>query len=360
MESISRRARTFWAFVAPKQHAVPEIRNTTAWPKSTIDRFLLAKLDEKGLKPVGDADKRTLIRRVYLDLTGLPPTPEDVEAFVEDASAECLREGGGPAPRVAAVRRALGPPLARRGPLRREHRQDRQLRPIPHAWRYRDYVIAAFNADKPYDQFIKEQLAGDLMPAATRRREAERIIATGFLALGPQDAQRAQRHAVRARRGRRADRRDLRRRSSASRRRAPAATTTSSIPIPQKDYYALAGIFRSTETCYGTVRFIQSQRPSQTITLPARLRPAARNEREADRRRTGADREADRRPQQADRGCDRPDPHASSRTAQWRCCEARLDAFDADGNPKLLAMGVTRQASQRRTASRPSAASAPA
>ena len=120
--------------------------------------------------PVADADRATLIRRVTFDLTGLPPTPEEIDAFVADKSAERLRHGRRSAAGLAAVRRALGPALARRGPLRRVDRQGSQPCPIRYAWRYRDYVIDAFNDDKPYDRFIVEQLAGDLLPRQGRRR----------------------------------------------------------------------------------------------------------------------------------------------------------------------------------------------
>src|SRR5207247_881468 len=130
------------------------------------------------------ADKRTLIRRAYLDLTGLPPTPEEVEAFVADNSPTAFEK---------VVDRLLASP--RFGERWGRHWLDvaRYAETtgktvnvnFPHAWRYRDYVIAALNTDKPYDQFIREQIAGDLMPSIDAKVRAERLVATGFLAIGP-------------------------------------------------------------------------------------------------------------------------------------------------------------------------------
>ena len=137
----------------------------TARPSTASSRPSARRWD---LTPVALADKRTLIRRATFDLTGLPPTPEEVDAFLADDSPRRVRQGGRPAAGVAGLRRALGPPLARRRPLRRHRRRDRRL-PVPQAYRYRNYVIDAFNDDKPYDQFVREQIAGDLLPGATLR-----------------------------------------------------------------------------------------------------------------------------------------------------------------------------------------------
>jgi len=152
-----------------------------AWVRNPIDAFILAKLESKGLKPAPAASRVVLIRRAYYDLTGLPPTPAEVQAFLADKSPNAWEK---------VVDRLLASPhygdvgaaLARSGPLRRDQLL-RTRRPKPFVWRYRDYVIRAFNSDKPYDQFIREQLAGDELPNVT----SETMIATGYYRLGQWD-----------------------------------------------------------------------------------------------------------------------------------------------------------------------------
>ena len=156
------RRKKYWAFDPPREPQVPEVRDT-AWVKSPVDRFVLAGLEAKGLKPAPPADKRTLIRRATFDLTGLPPTPEEVRAFLDDTRTDAF---------ARVVDRLLASP--RYGERWGRHWLDvaryadsnglDENLMYRHAWRYRDYVIQAFNKDKPYDLFLKEQLAGDLMP----------------------------------------------------------------------------------------------------------------------------------------------------------------------------------------------------
>jgi hypothetical protein len=164
-----------WAFVPPRQAALPEVRQAD-WPRNEIDRFILARLESEGLKPSPEADAYTLCRRLYLDLTGLPPTPEEADAFIHESH-------GSNTAYEALVDRLLasshyGERWARRWlDLARYadtngYEKDR-ARSI---WPWRDWVINALNADQPFDQFTIEQLAGDLLPKATR----EQIVATGF------------------------------------------------------------------------------------------------------------------------------------------------------------------------------------
>src|SRR5262249_77421 len=137
----------------------------------------------------------------------------------------------------------------------------------PHAWRYRDYVIAAFNADKPYDQFIKEQLAGDLMKSDDPKVKAERLIATGFLAIGPKTLN--DRNGLKFELDVVDEQIDVTTQAFLGITAACARCHDHKFdPIPQKDYYALAGIFRSTETLYGTVRYINAQRQGSLLSLP--------------------------------------------------------------------------------------------
>jgi hypothetical protein len=262
------KGRRFWSFQAPHKTPPPPVKDA-AWPKGDIDRFLLAALEAKGLRPVADADPRTLIRRLYFDLVGLPPGPEDVEVFVQEHAVRPQ------AALEAVVDRLLASP--RFGERWGRHWLDvaRYAESsgraanfaYPHAWRYRDYVIAAFNADKPYDQFIREQLAGDLLAAKDDKQKAEFLVATGFLAIGPKSHDE---------RNPRQFQMDLADEQIDATFQAFQGLTVACArchdhkfdPILQKDYYAVAGIFRSTETCYGTIRLIQSNHPSSLLTLP--------------------------------------------------------------------------------------------
>ncbi len=193
-----------WSYQPIVRPALPSVKNS-AWVRNDLDRFILAKLEAKGLQPSPEADPRTLIRRLYFDLLGLPPAPEEVaefeRAFIQNREFSIQH----------LVDRLLASPhygerWARHW-LDIAHYADThgferdQLR--PNAWRYRDYVIAALNADKPYDQFLREQIAGDVLaregdtpvPRATPAkltadksvRPTELISATGFLAAGPWD-----------------------------------------------------------------------------------------------------------------------------------------------------------------------------
>jgi hypothetical protein len=171
-----------WAFQplsAPTPPAVPK----SGWAKTVPDVFILAQLTQRGLQPTPPADKRTLLRRATYDLTGLPPAPEEMDAFLADDSSGAF---------ARAVERLLASPsygehwgrkwldVVRYADTAGENTDH----PLPHAWRYRNWVINAFNQDKPYDAFIREQIAGDLLAAAgPPEKFAENIIATGYLAI---------------------------------------------------------------------------------------------------------------------------------------------------------------------------------
>ncbi len=181
---LRERAR-HWS-LRPLTHPAPPAVKNAAWPTSPIDYFILAKLEEKGLAPAAPADRRTLIRRVTFDLTGLPPTPAEIDAFLRDDS---------PGAFAKVVDRLLASPQY--GERWARHWLDlvrfaetfgHEFDPeIPEAWRYRDYVIRALNADLPYDRFVTEHIAGDLLPAPRRHSEEkfnESVLATGFWWLG--------------------------------------------------------------------------------------------------------------------------------------------------------------------------------
>ncbi len=177
-------ARKLWAYRAPAAPPLPEVR-LKEWPANEIDRFILAGLEAKGLAPAPPADPRTLLRRVTFDLIGLPPAPEEVEAFLADGSPEAFAK---------VVDRLLASP--RYGERWGRHWLDvarytdsfdsRGMggeADVPEAWRYRDWVVDAFNRDLPYDEFVRLQVAGDLLPGPAGF-SAEGIVATGVMALG--------------------------------------------------------------------------------------------------------------------------------------------------------------------------------
>ncbi len=162
-----------WAFVPPAQAPLPVVRQTS-WPRNAMDHFVLARLEKEGLAPSAAANRYTLARRVYLDLIGLPPTPEEADAFVQDGSAhayEKLVDGLLASPRYGERWGRRWMDLARYADSN-GYEKDRQ-RTI---WPWRDWVVNALNADLPFDQFTIEQIAGDMLPKAT----VDQIIATGF------------------------------------------------------------------------------------------------------------------------------------------------------------------------------------
>jgi hypothetical protein len=275
----TEKAKQHWSFQPPRKTAAPTVKNAQ-WPKGDIDRFVLSELEAKNLKPVADADPRTLIRRVTFDLTGLPPSPEEVDAFVQACAKEA---SSSPTPYEKLVDRLLASP--RFGERWGRHWLDvaryaessgKEVNiAYPHAWRYRDYVIDAFNADKPFDRFLKEQIAGDLLPYSDETQHARQIIATGYLALGPKS------HNTRDPRQFAMDLADEQ--IDALTQGVMGLTVACARchdhkfdPVSQKDYYALAGIFLSTETRYGTPRSVQNARATPLINLPetAKVTPA--------------------------------------------------------------------------------------
>lgn len=181
---LTEEERKFWAFQPVTHPAVPVVRDK-AWAKSAVDAFLLAKMEAKNVRPAKATDKERLLRRVTFDLHGLPPTPEEIRAFLADSAPDAFAK---------VVDRLLASPrygekwgrywldVARYADSTGNDEDHR----YPYAYKYRDYVIQAFNADMPYNQFVEEQVAGDLLYADSADAERRRgIIATGFLALGP-------------------------------------------------------------------------------------------------------------------------------------------------------------------------------
>ena len=251
------KAKRLWAFRVPQ--IAPPPSGANVWPRTDVDRFIVAAQEAKGLKPVGDAPPRALIRRLYFDLIGLPPSPQDVEEFLAQWNEAQSASGNPNCAIEKVVDRLLASP--RFGERWGRHWLDvaryaestgkERNFTFPTAWRYRDWVIAAFNADKPYDEFIREQIAGDLLPAKDATERDTHLIATGFLALGPKSLNEKNREQFRM---------DLIDEQIDATSRAILGITVACArchdhkfdPIPQREYYSLAGIFRSSETHFGT------------------------------------------------------------------------------------------------------------
>ena len=259
-----QKEREYWAFQKPKAVPPPSVADAQ-WPRTEVDRFVLAKLEEKGLQPVADADRRTLIRRVYYDLIGLPPTPEQVEAFAKDTSPQALENVVDQllsSPRFGEQWGRYWLDVARYG---ESTGLDRNLN-YPYAWRYRDYVIAAFNEDKPYNRFVTEQLAGDQLPYTNQKERDENLTATGFLAIGPKGLNESRIKYSKWQVVN--DQVDVTARGFLGLTVGCAQCHDHKFdPIPQKDYHALAGIFASTETLYGTVGGRGNRRPTSLLSL---------------------------------------------------------------------------------------------
>ena len=238
--------RQFWSFKPVERRAPPAVRDGK-WARNPIDAFILARLEAEGLKPAAEADRLTLIRRLTFNLTGLPPTPEEIRAFQQDKSPDAYGK---------LVDRLLASPhygerwgrhwldVARYVPGRISFPRVKNTRGDAH---YRDYVVRAFNRDKPYDQFLMEQLAGDLLPpAADREQHLDQITAPAFLSIGAWFDQETDPNRLRMEMV------------------DEMVNTTSQTflglsvacarchdhkfdPVPTADYYALGGIFRSTK-----------------------------------------------------------------------------------------------------------------
>ena len=226
---ITLEQRNFWAFQPVRKAPLPAVRDKK-WSRAPIDRFIRAKLESEGLEPASFADHSTLLRRSYIDLTGLPPTPEEVDAFVNDKSSGAFAQ---------VVERLLESPrygerwgrywldVARYSD---DKLNSTQMDPYPNAHRYRDWVIRAFNEDVPYDEFVKAQIAGDFVGDG---KDPGWVAGLGFYGLNPQFQD---------------DRIDATMRGFQALTVGCAQCHDHKFdPIPTEDYYSLLGIFNSSE-----------------------------------------------------------------------------------------------------------------
>jgi hypothetical protein len=233
----------------------------TRWPKTSIDAFVLTKLEANGMTPNFATERRTLIRRATFDLIGLPPSPEEISDFVSDPSPNAFEQ---------VIDRLLASPqygerwgrywldLARYS----DTAGDNADYPIPQAYKYRNYVIEAFNRDKPYDQFIREQIAGDLLPSSSQAERREQTIATGFIALSRRFGTSPQNvHHLTIE-----DTIDTTGRSILGLSLSCARCHDHKYdPIPTEDYYGLYGIFSSTRYPYAGAE--DKKRPADLVPL---------------------------------------------------------------------------------------------
>jgi hypothetical protein len=177
------KERQFWSFKSPQAQPRPVVKNSK-WARQPVDYFILARLEQKKLSPSPEAERRTLIRRLTLDLTGLPATPDEVAAFVTDKRADAyeqLVERLLASPRFGERMASVWLPLARYAEDQAHQVGNDSTMFYANAFRYREWVMGAFNRDLPYDQFIQFQLAADKFPTA----KPDDLAALGFLGLGP-------------------------------------------------------------------------------------------------------------------------------------------------------------------------------
>jgi hypothetical protein len=254
--------RSFWAYKPPLLPPVPKVATGT-WAACEIDHFILAKLEAAGQAPAPDADRATLVRRLYFDLIGLPPTPEEVDAFAAD---------GDPAAYERLVDRLLaddrfGERWGRHWLDIARYADSVTLRGFvfKEAWRYRDYVIDSFNREVPFDRFVREQIAGDLLPATDQDARTRQLVATTYLQLGntnleEQDKKQLRMDVV-------DEQLDVIGKGLLGQTITCARCHDHKFdPIPTKDYYALAGILRN-------VRALEDANVSKWIEVPLPAEP---------------------------------------------------------------------------------------
>lgn len=274
-EDIQHARENFWAYQKPVKATLPHVQNAD-WPRSEVDHFVLAKLEESGLQPASDAEAYKVLRRLCFDLVGLPPSPEQIDFFTKkwkqnpDQAIEFVVDRLLDKKQYGERWGRYWLDVARYG----ESTGREVNMTYPHAWRYRDYVIDSFNDDKPFDLFVQEQIAGDLMPTNSDEDWAENLVATTFLAMGPKNVNENNRVQFAA---------DLADEQIDATTRVFLGMSVACArchdhkfdAIPQADYYALAGVFRNMKTYYGNppsefgaFTTAQTKRTSSLILLP--------------------------------------------------------------------------------------------
>lgn len=350
-----KEGRKHWAYQKPKTPTLPTVADPS-WPRNAIDAFVAAGHAAKGLTPAPDADPRSFLRRLSFDLTGLPPTPEEVAAFVSAYAENADSAIGETVARLLAAD-AFGERWGRHwlDVARFAESSGKEINATyPHAWRYRDYVIDSFNADKPFDQFLVEQIAGDLLPFEDDAQRTEQLVATGFLAIGTKNLNEQNSRQFRF---------DLVDEQIDTMSQAFLATTAACArchdhkfdPIPLPDYYALAGIFLSSETLFGTPNGQQNRRATDLVELPASAKALPGRTLgeliDLEYQRDALNQTVEELRKQVTEARSNGDDDAQRFVArilatetQIGILESKLLDYTKDGTPRLLAMGVRESA----------------
>lgn len=351
-----QQGRSFWSFQPPVPRDPPSLPSgeiSNDWSRTPIDRWVAVSWAQHGMTPVPIAEAHQILRRLTFDLVGLPPTDAQRSRFLEQYPRD-------PDAAVAELVDALldSPQYGERwgrhwlDVARYAESSGREAEwSYPNAWRYRDYVIRSFQSDKPYDRFLTEQIAGDLLPVESDAQWNEHLIATGFLAIGPKSLTEQNPRQFAA---------DLVDEQIDTTTRVVLGLSVGCArchdhkfdPIPQSDYYALAGIFQSTQTLYGGTRSLRNRQPSDWILLPVPdAKPAEspitaaelaelKKELQSRQEQLVEARRAQRTGQPPNNGNGNPLLNANILDQMVAQLTARIGAYDANGKPKSFCMGV--------------------
>ncbi len=355
-EDIEQAKETFWAYQQPVSHPAPSVNNTD-WPRTDVDRFVLAKMEENELAPADDAESYKVLRRLCFDLVGLPPTPSQIEAFADRWKSDPDKAIAYVVDRLLEMDQ-FGERWGRHwlDVVRYAESTGREVnQTYPHAWRYRDFVIDSMNEDKPFNQFVQQQIAGDLMPAKTDEQWAENLVATTFLAIGPKNLNEANRVQFAA---------DLVDEQIDATTRVFLGTSVACArchdhkfdAIPQADYYALAGVFANMTTYFGsppsefgTITNAQTRQSSSLLRLPVDDPNPYDKRYTAKELQDLRDEMAEKQREIATLGRGSANSGGNAANAQrarlrllneMSVLSAKLGVVDEDGNPRSYCMGV--------------------
>lgn len=348
-DDIADAKQEFWAYRAPDAGQLPDVQDAD-WPVTDVDRYVLAALESSDMSPSADAQSYQVLRRICVDLVGLPPSPDQIDYFHKQ-----WRKDPQAAVELVVDRLLEMPQFGERwgrhwlDVVRFAESNGKEVNmTFPHAWRYRDYVIDSFNEDKPYDRFLQEQIAGDLLPAKTDEQWTSNLVATGFLAIGPKNLSERQNAQFAA---------DLADEQLDVTTRVVLGTSVACArchdhkfdPIPQTDYYALAAVFMNTKTYfgvpaseYGSFSSPQNRRPSDLIRLPIEDPSDFEESLSTEEMKQLGDAIAETRREMtaSRRGGNGSQQDRIRLLLKAEALSTRLGGFDSDGSPISFCMGV--------------------